>query len=77
LIVISDGWPYGYPDMTAALSETLKSLEKKGIIVIGVGLETERMKNYFKISAAVYSQKDLIKTFSNIYVKSSAAALET
>lgn len=77
LIVISDGWPYGYPDMAVALSETLKSLEKKGIIVIGVGIETERMKNYFKLSAAVYSQRDLIKTFSDIYVRSSVAALET
>lgn len=49
LIVLSDGWPYGYPNMPVALSETIRSLEKKGVIVIGIGLETERMKNYFDI----------------------------
>ena len=77
LIVLSDGWPYGYPDMPVALSETIRALEKKGVIVIGVGLETERMKNYFRLSTAVYNQRDLIKAFAKLYVKASAAALET
>jgi len=77
LIVFSDGWPYGYPNISSVLSESISSLEKKGVIVIGVGLESERMKNFFKISSAVYSQKDLIKKFSKIYMKASAAALET
>lgn len=77
LIVFSDGWPYGYPNISSVLSKSISSLEKKGVIVIGVGLESERMKNFFKISSAVYSQKDLIKKFSKIYMKASAAALET
>jgi len=77
LIVFSDGWSYGYPNISSVLSESVSSLEKKGVIVIGVGLESERMKNFFKISSAVYSQKGLIKKFSKIYVKASAAALET
>jgi hypothetical protein len=77
LIVLSDGWPYGYPNMPIALSETIRTMEKKGIIVIGVGLETERMKNYFRTSAAVYNQRDLIKAFAKLYVRTSAGALET
>jgi len=77
LLVFSDGWPYGYSDMPLALSEAISSLEKKGVIVIGVGLESERMKDFFKISCAVYSQKDLIKKFAKIYVSASRAALET
>lgn len=77
LIVLSDGWPYGYPDMPLALSETVSALEKKGVIVIGVGLESERMKNFFKVSSTVYSQKDLIKKFAKIFVQASAAALES
>ncbi|MDH5447692.1 MAG: hypothetical protein OEY24_02810 [Candidatus Bathyarchaeota archaeon] len=76
LLVLSDGWPYGYPNMSSALSESISSLEKKGVIIIGVGLESERMKNFFKISSAVYSQKDLIKKFAKIYIQASAAALE-
>ena len=77
LIVLSDGWPYGYPNMPRVLSETLSLLEKKGVIVIGVGLESERMKNFFKISSAVYNQKDLIKKFAKIFVQASEAALES
>jgi nitric oxide reductase activation protein len=77
LLVFSDGWPYGYPDMPLALSEAISSLEKKGVIVIGVGLESERMSDFFKINCAVYSQKDLIKKFAKIYVSASRAALET
>jgi len=77
LIVISDGWPCGYPDIINALSESIDSLQKKGIIVIGVGLETERMKNFFKLNCAVYNQKDLIKKFAKIYVNASASALES
>jgi hypothetical protein len=77
LIVLSDGWPYGYPDMPAELSAVVASLQKKGIIVVGVGVESERMNEFFKESCSVYNQKDLIKKFSNIYVKASATALET
>jgi len=77
LLVISDGWPYGYPGMPMALSETIRALEKKGIIVIGIGLETERMGNFFRYSAAVYNQRDLIKAFAKLYVTASSNALET
>jgi nitric oxide reductase activation protein len=77
LIVISDGWPCGYPGVSAALLESIRALEKKGIIVIGVGLETERMKEYFRYNAAVYNQRDLIKAFARIYVRASASALES
>jgi len=76
LVVLSDGWLYGYQDMPIALTETVKNLKKKGVNVIGVGLESERMKEYFRISCSVYSQKDLIKKFAKIYVQASTAALE-
>lgn len=76
LIVLSDGWPYGYPNMASALSKSIKELEQKDVMVIGVGLESERMSDFFKTSCAAYNQKDLIKKFSKIYVGTSAAALE-
>jgi hypothetical protein len=76
LIVLSDGWPFGYPDIPLELTETIASLQKKGIIVIGVGLQTERMGDFFKASCAIYDQKDLIKKFGNLYVRSSVAARE-
>ncbi|HUW48508.1 MAG TPA: VWA domain-containing protein, partial [Patescibacteria group bacterium] len=77
LIVISDGWPYGYSNMSEALKESIETVQKKGIIVLGIGVETDKMGELFKMSSPVYSQKDLIKRFSKIYTDSSAMALET
>ncbi len=77
LVVISDGWPYGYANIRGALKTSVNSLEKKGIIVIGVGVETERMKRFFKLNSPIYSQKDLIRNFSKIFHNASTAALET
>jgi nitric oxide reductase activation protein len=76
LVVISDGWPYGYSNIYEELNEAINNLVKKGVIVIGVGVETDRMSVFFKLNAAVYNQKDLIKRFSRIFVNASAAALE-
>jgi nitric oxide reductase activation protein len=76
LIVLSDGWPYGYKGIPIALSETVTTLERKGVLVIGVGLETNRMENFFRRNAAVYNQRDLIKRFASLYIKMSEAAIE-
>lgn len=76
LIVISDGWPYGYSDIDAAVSEAINLLQKKGIVVIGIGVETDKMRSFFKLSTPIYSQKDLIKRFAANFLNASAAALE-
>jgi nitric oxide reductase activation protein len=76
LVVLSDGWPYGYKGMPIALSETITALERKGIMVIGIGMETDRMQNFFRRSVAVYEQRDLIKRFANMYVHTSETALD-
>jgi nitric oxide reductase activation protein len=76
LVVISDGWPYGYQNIPTALKESIDTLVEKGVIVIGLGVETDRMGNFFKLSSAVYTQKDLIKRFSHLFVNASTAALE-
>jgi len=77
LIVISDGWPYGYKNMPIALKENVDDLLKKGVIVIGVGAETDRMDNFFRLNASVYTQKDLVKKFGNVYIEASGKSLET
>jgi hypothetical protein len=77
LIVISDGWPYGYANIDAKLSKTISALQKKGVIVIGIGVETDKMKDFFKLSSVILDAKDLIKDFARLYVNASATALET
>jgi hypothetical protein len=77
LVAISDGWPYGYPNMPIALKENVDELLKKGVIVIGIGVETDRMGNFFRLNSSVYTPKDLIKKFANVYIEASAKAIET
>ena len=77
LIVISDGLPYGYPNMPTALKECVDDLIRKNVLVIGIGVETDRMGSFFHLHSSVYNQKDLIKKFGNIYAEASAKALET
>jgi hypothetical protein len=77
LIVISDGWPYGYKNMPISLKESVDELLKKGVIVIGIGVQTDRMGNFFRLSSSAYTPKDLIKKFANVYIGASEKALET
>jgi hypothetical protein len=76
LVVISDGWPYGYPNMPLSLKETVDELVRKNVLVIGIGVETDRMSNFFNLHASVYSPKDIYRRFGNVYAEASAKALE-
>jgi hypothetical protein len=77
LIVISDGWPYGYDKMPEVLKKSVDTLTNKGVIVIGIGVETDQMGKYFQLHSSVYTQKDLINKFGSLYANASAKALET
>ena len=77
LVVISDGWPYGYANMSISLKNTVEDLLKKGVIVIGIGVETDRMGNFFKLNASIHHPKDLIKKFGHTFVESSGKALDS
>jgi hypothetical protein len=77
LIVISDGWPYGYSNMPITLKECVDDLLKKGVIVLGIGVETDRMGNFFKLHSSIYPPKDLFNKFGSLYASASAKALET
>ena len=77
LIVISDGWPYGYPNMPLSLKECIDDMVRRNVIVIGIGVETDRMGNFFHLHSSIYTPKDLIKKFGSVYANASEKALET
>jgi hypothetical protein len=77
LIVISDGWPYGYANMPLALKEAVDDMVKKGVLVLGIGVETDRMGNFFHLHSSIYQPKDLVKKFASMYANASAKALES
>jgi hypothetical protein len=76
IIVLSDGSPYGYEGISNLLEETNKLYERQGIILIGLGFNTEKMGNYFKNSAAIYNQMDMITKVSNVFINASSVELQ-
>jgi len=74
ITVISDGWPYGYPNIDAALTEIADSLDKSQITIIGVGVKSKKMESFFRLNFSVYTLKDLTKRFSNLYLEASRVA---
>jgi hypothetical protein len=77
LIVISDGWPYGYEGMSETLKNCVNDLVRKNVIVLGIGVETDRMGKYFRLHSSIYTPKDLIKKFGPTYANASEKAIET
>jgi len=77
ITVISDGFPFGYPNIDVALRETLSSLEKRNISVIGVGAKSRRVESFFRSHCIVNTPRDLSKKFSNLYLGASRIAVET
>lgn len=73
--ILSDGWPYGYSKIDDALKETLKFLKKSGIVVIGIGVKTNRMENLFRTNCAVKEPRDLTKRFPNLFLEASRGAV--
>ena len=75
LAILSDGWPYGYSNITDTLTETLNSIMKAGIVVIGMGVRSNRMKNYFRVNCNIKSMKDLTRNFGHVYAAASRSAV--
>jgi len=75
ILVISDGYPYGYEGINETLEENRLTYEGGGMILIGIGVDTERMSDHFRYSAGVYSQKDLINNVSRIFLRASMSEL--
>jgi len=71
ITVISDGWPYGYPNIHMKLNETIGTLEKLDVVLIGVGVKTKRMGSFFNSSLTANTLKDVSKRFSDLYLEAS------
>jgi hypothetical protein len=67
LVVVSDGWPYGYLNITDALTETLTYLRKAQITVIGIGVHSDRMKNFFRLNCNIKEMQDIDKKVPSLY----------
>ncbi len=74
LIVVSDFFPSGYKDIEQKLVENVKKAERSGVGVIGIGVKSRAVKNYFRFNCVVDTPYDLMKKFTKIFIQYSATA---
>lgn len=75
LVVVSDGWPYGYLNITNTLTETLSYLRKAQITIIGIGVHSNRMKKFFRLSCNIKGPQDIDKKIPPLYSTVSRATV--
>ena len=76
ITIISDGWPYGYPNINVALNETIETLQGGNIVLLGIGAKSRRMESFFKEHCTAYTLRELKKDFSRMYLKRSRIAVD-
>ncbi|MEM2118490.1 MAG: vWA domain-containing protein [Candidatus Bathyarchaeia archaeon] len=69
LVIVSDFFPAGYDDAEEKLKETLKSIERKGIGVIGIGVNSRAVRNYVRVNCVVEEPYDLMKKFTKAFME--------
>jgi len=74
LVVVSDFFPSGYIDAEEALIHCVKKIEKSGMGVIGIGVKSRAVRNYFRINCIVSDPYELMKKFVQAFFEFSSTA---
>ena len=67
LVVVSDGYPSGYNDIQKKLVETIKEVGKTGILLVGIGVDSGAIKEYFSTNCVLSSPYEMMKSFVKTY----------
>jgi len=68
MMVISDGWPYGYSNIYPATSVVINELQASNMPVIGIGAQSRRMEYMFNAHCTSYTLKEFVKSFGRRYM---------
>jgi len=73
LVVVSDFFPAGYENAEEKLKENIKKIERMGVGVIGIGVNSRAVKQYIRTSCVVEGPYDLMKKFTKVFMEYSAS----
>ncbi|MEM0095068.1 MAG: VWA domain-containing protein [Candidatus Bathyarchaeia archaeon] len=73
LVVVSDFFPAGYENVEERLKEAVKKVERMGIGIIGIGVNSSAVKRYIRTNCVVENPYDLIKKFTRAFIEFSAS----
>jgi hypothetical protein len=68
MMVISDGWPYGYPNIYTATTEAVRRMEGASMAMMGIGAQSGRMEFVFNSNVTAFNMKDFINRFGAMFV---------
>jgi hypothetical protein len=69
LVIVSDFFPAGYDRVEEELKETIKTIERRGIGIIGIGVNSRAVKNYTRVNCVVEDPYDLMKKFTKAFME--------
>jgi len=67
LIAVSDGFPTGYRNAVEETKEQIKRILRSGIHMIGMGIASERIKEFFPVNCVVASPFHLMRSFVDTF----------
>jgi hypothetical protein len=72
LVVASDGYPTGYQGIEQNLVSTIKSISRSGVMLMGVGIDSHAIEEYFTVNCVVSSPFQMMKSFVKSYLELSS-----
>lgn len=73
LVVVSDFFPAGYEGAEEKLKENIKKIERMGVGIIGIGVNSRAVKQYIRNSCVVENPFDLMKKFTKAFMEYSSS----
>ncbi len=72
LVVASDGYPTGYRGVEEELVSTIKSVSNSGTFLMGLGIDSHAIEEYFAVNCVVSSPAQMMKSFVKSYLELSS-----
>ncbi|MDG6940296.1 MAG: VWA domain-containing protein [Nitrososphaerota archaeon] len=72
MVVVSDGHPTGYSGIESQLVSTIKNITKTGVLLMGIGVDSRTIQDYFTVNCVVDSPYQMMKSFVKSYLQLSS-----
>jgi len=73
LVIVSDFFPAGYEGAEEKLKENIAKVERMGVGVIGIGVNSRAVRQYIRTSCVVEGPYDLMKKFTKVFTEYSSS----
>ncbi|MGB9853809.1 MAG: cobaltochelatase CobT-related protein [Candidatus Bathyarchaeales archaeon] len=73
LVIVSDFFPAGYEGAEEKLKESIKKIERMGIGIIGIGVNSTAVRRYIRTNCVVENPFDLMKKFTKAFIEYSTS----